>query len=613
VLKFIAWKVTLLAIPEFAGGGAPALLQFSRQEWGTLKRTIDSGQLCPLFLIGDLWNPTAGDHQVLAYGYEESSDRTSDKIFVYDPNCPGNGQEIILNFTGNIENKLQSPPSCSFGPDNELRGFFCALYNWVSPPLAVGLSTGISASSNRVRGGDTIEFRFGAKHFGFHNSASICLAIEEKFLPEGANVTLIEQPNASPIDQGIARPFLYSTSIPINYPIGRHRYSAVARIADADIGKRTKVIPVKEPGTRTEIEIDVLPPAGGNWRDFGSFIKRVGDIWITPASKIAIINNVDGRLEVFVVGGDGRGGGNELYHKWQTTPNGEWVTDWETLGGIILGNPAVGQNADGRLEVFVRGDDNRVYHKWQTTPNGEWVTDWETLGGHITSDVAVSQNADGRLEVFVRGDDNRVYHKSQTTPNGEWVTDWETLGGITLGNPAVGQNADGRLEVFVRGDDNRVYHKWQSTPNGEWVTDWETLGGITLGNPAVGQNADGRLEVFVRGDDNRVYHKWQSTPNGGWTADWETLGGITLGNPAVGQNADGRLEVFIRANDDGIYHKWQSTPNNGWERNFLPFSFQISFNRDPVVGRNADGRLEVFGSNEGGQLYHIWQTSIGRW
>jgi hypothetical protein len=474
VMKFIGWKLTLKMIPELFDGGAPQLLRWSREEWGNLKRTLDSGHPCPLFLIGELWNPLQ-DHQVLAYGYEESTDRRSHKIFVYDPNCPGGEDIIQLDFTGSMDNKLQSPDSCTYknglDPDRALRGFFCGQYSWVSPPLAVGLSSGLSASSNRVRGGDNVEFRFGAKHFGFHNSASVCLAIEDKLLPDGMSVDLAEEPSPQPISERVERRLSRSFSIPVNYPIGRHRYSVAGRILNLPTltAKRTKIIPVKEPGTQTEIEIDVLPPAGGNWTDFGSFIKRIGDIWITPASKVAIINNADGRLEVFVVGGDGRGGGNELYHKWQTAPNGGWVTDWESLDGIVLGNPSVGQNADGRLEVFVRGNDNRVYHKWQTAPNGGWVTDWESLDG------------------------------------------------------------------------------------------------------------------------------------------------IVLGNPSVGQNADGRLEVFIRANDDGIYHKWQTAPNGGWERNFLPFSFERSFNKDPVIGRNADGRLEVFGGNEGGQLYHIWQTSTGRW
>jgi hypothetical protein len=30
----------------------------------------------------------------------------------------------------------------------------------------------------------------------------------------------------------------------------------------------------------------------------------------------------------------------------------------------------VGQNQDGRLEIFYVGTNDRIYHNWQTTPNG---------------------------------------------------------------------------------------------------------------------------------------------------------------------------------------------------------------------------------------------------
>ena len=49
---------------------------------------------------------------------------------------------------------------------------------------------------------------------------------------------------------------------------------------------------------------------------------------------------------------------------------------------------AVGRNADGRMEVFVRGTDNALWHKWQTTPNGGW-SGWVSEGGVLTSDIAV--------------------------------------------------------------------------------------------------------------------------------------------------------------------------------------------------------------------------------
>jgi hypothetical protein len=179
---------------------------------------------------------------------------------------------------------------------------------------------------------------------------------------------------------------------------------------------------------------------------------------------------------------------------------------------------------------------------------------WNSLGGILTSDVAVGSNADGRMEAFVRGTDNALWHNWQTTPNGGW-SGWNTLGGILTSNIAMGRNADGRMEVFVRGTDNALWHNWQTTPNGNW-SGWNTLGGILTSEIAVANNADGRMEVFVRGTDNALWHNWQTAPNSGWSG-WNSLGGILASNIAVGRNADGRLEVFVRGTDNALWHQWQ--------------------------------------------------------
>jgi hypothetical protein len=41
---------------------------------------------------------------------------------------------------------------------------------------------------------------------------------------------------------------------------------------------------------------------------------------------------------------------------------------------------AVMQNKDGRIEVFVLKDDGYVFHKWQSDPNKSFVKDWSSLG-----------------------------------------------------------------------------------------------------------------------------------------------------------------------------------------------------------------------------------------
>ncbi len=65
------------------------------------------------------------------------------------------------------------------------------------------------------------------------------------------------------------------------------------------------------------------------------------------------------------------GSDTSLWHMWQTAPNNGW-SGWSGLSGRMVGGPVVGQNKDGRLEVFVKGTDAALWHTWQSTPNGVW-------------------------------------------------------------------------------------------------------------------------------------------------------------------------------------------------------------------------------------------------
>ena len=91
--------------------------------------------------------------------------------------------------------------------------------------------------------------------------------------------------------------------------------------------------------------------------------------------------NADGRLEVFVVR-DATGPDRtdyDAYHKWQTQPNEGWNQDWASLNATqivdIGGSLAIDNNSDGRLELFLIGRNHDLHHTWQTAPNGGW-SDW---------------------------------------------------------------------------------------------------------------------------------------------------------------------------------------------------------------------------------------------
>ena len=99
---------------------------------------------------------------------------------------------------------------------------------------------------------------------------------------------------------------------------------------------------------------------------------------------------------------------------------------WASLDGSLGGGaPAVGRNLDGRLEVFAEAPgaaDTELAHIWQDPAAPTLWSDWASLGappGQFLGFPAVGRNADGRLEVFVRvglmstGDVCRAPHCSQ--------------------------------------------------------------------------------------------------------------------------------------------------------------------------------------------------------
>src|SRR5581483_466929 len=205
---------------------------------------------------------------------------------------------------------------------------------------------------------------------------------------------------------------------------------------------------------------------------------------------------------------------------------------------------------------------------------------WASLGGSLSGGTpAVGRNADGRLEVFAeapgaQGPELAHVWRDPSSPT-LW-SGWASLGappGQFLGFPAVGRNADGRLEAFVRvglmstGD---VWHIWQDPASPTFWSGWDPLGAPPSGVGGhvlvVADNDDGRLEVFAAANDGALWHTWQVAPGAGWSG-WGTLGappGVALIQLAVGRNADGRLEAFAIGTDAALWHAWQLPAGAGW-------------------------------------------------
>jgi hypothetical protein len=352
---------------------------------------------------------------------------------------------------------------------------------------------------------------------------------------------------------------------------------------------------------------------------------------VSEIQEFALAANRDGRLEVVATMADPAGFGGDVWHAWQTAPNGSW-TSWHPFDrpGRGATAPAIARNADGRLEVVVVGGDQALWHRWQTTANNGWSA-WQSLG-HPDARLPIgflvlARNADGRLEFVVPasndvGDQRDLWHRWQTAPNNGW-SGWASLGAPPddfLGPLAVESNADGRLELFApeafAGGDQEVWHRWQRAPGGQWVA-WSSLGSPGGGEfvtsvPVVGRNADGRLELFVVAGDGAVWHRWQTAPNNGWSA-WSSLGsqGGGFADLGVGRNADGRLELFATLqHGSDLWRRCQSAPNNGWVPWENRGSVAAGTIQGPTLASNADGRLVLFlRTPDNGGLYQLTQKS----
>jgi acylphosphatase len=348
----------------------------------------------------------------------------------------------------------------------------------------------------------------------------------------------------------------------------------------------------------------------------------LGNPGATIQSSPSVGQNVDGRLEVFLVGS-----GGVLWHKWQTAPNAGW-SSWASLSNPphvnTLTFPFVGRNADGRLEVFGIGSDGALWHIWQVRAGAGWFS-WFSSGqppvGNTVIPPFVQVNTDGRLEAFTIGKDGALWHIWQTTANGSWSS-WASLGkpsSVILNSLVARPNADGRLEVFGIGSDGALWHIWQKTAGGGWWN-WFSSGQPSVGNaqplsPAISSNTDGRLEVFTIGNDGSLQHIWQTTPNGSWS-QWASLtkpaAGALISSPTVGRNKDGRLEVLAIGLDRALWHIWQMAAGQGWDGwASLGTPSSITTSPNPFVIGNADGRLEAFTNGSDGALWHIWQVTPG--
>ncbi|MER5637920.1 family 43 glycosylhydrolase [Kitasatospora sp. NPDC002227] len=325
--------------------------------------------------------------------------------------------------------------------------------------------------------------------------------------------------------------------------------------------------------------------------------------WQSPDNPVAALD-AQGRLNLFALDA----ADCSMLRRVQLDPAGDGWSEWEVFGGPAGAVPALGRNADGRLEVFSLAPGGLALDHRIQRADGSWA-DWDRFGGPAAASPAVALGADGRLEVFAPGPGGAlIAHRRQTSPGSAGWDDWDAgFGGPVGAPPAVAANADGRLEVFVLTPGGAgLTHRWQTSPGGAW-SGWEQFGTPAGGAPRVARDGTGRLNVTATAPSGTAaFQRRQSVPSGGWDA-WQPLLGWSAAAPLTVAGADGRLEALSLApGGERLAHRWQLAPAGAW----APAGVSgedfgepgLALAGPPSAALDPTGRLHVFAVAADGRL-----------
>lgn len=326
--------------------------------------------------------------------------------------------------------------------------------------------------------------------------------------------------------------------------------------------------------------------SGGTWMNWSNFSNPLNPSQPGGIDTImgdpAVGQNNDGLPYVFV-----RGASGIIYQSLQgagTGGNYSTLAPIQNPTGItMVSNPAVGRdNASGKLMVFARGSDNHMYYAAQTTAGG---TSWGTFSYFsnpsypptppytemMTGDPAVGQNSDGMLWVFMRGSPSNLIWVNHQQTNGNF-SGWSQLPNITSAtNPTVGRDySTNKLMVFVGASNHFMYYVAQTTAGATTWGNWgqfsnPSTGQAMVGNPKVVMSGDHRLFVFMRGTKagvpDNIFLNYELQPGGnfsGWTV-FSDPGGVGMtGDPSAGLDGSGMLHMLVRGTDGKMYHSYST-------------------------------------------------------
>lgn len=226
----------------------------------------------------------------------------------------------------------------------------------------------------------------------------------------------------------------------------------------------------------------------------------------------------------------------------------------QTIAGVSAKQVAVAPNPNnsGMLEIFFVDQHNILSHLRQQNVADD-IHGWGNSGPLLQSkptgkEFVVGQNADGRLELFVIDTTTNLFHiwQTSTVDTTQW-SDKTRFPGASAKQVTVASNQDGRLELFYVGTDDDLFHNWQAVPNGDWIGE-TIIPGYSGKQVGIAQNAgDGHLELLWVDKNNALQHSWQTLPNAGWINTNGTGGSVGTTTPLGGSG-----NLILRSGNCGL-------------------------------------------------------------
>ncbi len=147
--------------------------------------------------------------------------------------------------------------------------------------------------------------------------------------------------------------------------------------------------------------------------------------------------------------------------------------------------------SSGNLDLYAVGTDKVLYHSHYNS-FGVW-TDWDNLGGQVVGTPTVTTWGGGRQDIFVKSTDNNLYQKVYV--GGTWypsLQGYYFLGGPIDGSPAATSMQTNWLTLIANNGsssgetEGNAYKGWFN--GSQWAptnNTWYNMGGITAGPPVL--------------------------------------------------------------------------------------------------------------------------------